>query len=73
MQRTNGEWTENWFYVGCLDDKGWPRHSIMSSFLFDAFPHFSVGGKDHNDCAFGFDVVPCNDRDLVEEYVACGI
>lgn len=41
MQRTNGEWTENWFYVGCLDDKGWPRHSIMSSFLFDAFPRIS--------------------------------
>lgn len=61
------------FYVCCPDGEGWPKPSITSLFLFDVFPHFSVGEKDSNDRAFGFAVVTCSDRDLFDEYVACEI
>lgn len=42
-------------------------------FQFEAFSHYAVVEGDHNDCAFGFVVVVCSGRDLVEEYLACGI
>lgn len=45
----------------------------MSLFQFEAFSCFAVEEGDRCDRAFGFAVVACSGRDLVEEYLACGI
>jgi hypothetical protein len=68
-----GGWTENWFYVRCIEGEGWPRASTLSPFQFQAFPHFAVEERDQNDYAFDFVVVACIGQDLVDEYLACGV
>lgn len=71
--KLGGGWIENWFYVHCPEGKGWPQPRTLSLFQFEVFSHFEVAEKDHNYCAFGFTTVTYNGRDLVEEYLACGI
>ena len=53
--------------------KSWSKSSVMSSFQFDAFLHFSIGEKDRDDRSFDLAVVTCGGRDLVEKYVACRV
>lgn len=57
----------------CSRGEGWPLASTLSVFQFEAFSHYAVVEGDHNDCALGFVVVVCSGRDLIEEYLVCGI
>jgi hypothetical protein len=50
---------------------GWTEKLVL--FQVEALPRFAVEERDHNDCALGFVDVACSDRDLVEEYLACGV
>jgi hypothetical protein len=66
-------WMEKWFYVRCTGGGGWPRPSTMSPFEFEAFPRFTVDDRGRRDHAFRIDTRTCSGRDLVEEFLVCGV
>ena len=55
------------------EGKGWYHPSIMSVFHFEALLRYTVKEKDHDGRAFSCVAVTCRGRDLVEEYLSCGI
>ncbi|PWZ09727.1 hypothetical protein Zm00014a_037915 [Zea mays] len=45
----------------------------MSPFEFEAFPRFTVDDRGRRDRAFRIDTRTCSGRDLVEEFLVCGV
>lgn len=57
----------------CGEGERWPWASTLSPFQFEAFPRFAIAKGDRNNHAFNFAAVACSGRDLVEEYLTCGV
>lgn len=57
----------------CPEGEGWPQPSIISLLKFEAFACYEVAERGREDRAFSVSAVTCSGRDLVEEYLTCGI
>jgi hypothetical protein len=70
-----GNWWDFWFYVVRGDVEGLPAlpPTILCSHCYLAFPHFKVKKGDRNEEALRYVARLSSDRDLVEEFVACGV
>jgi hypothetical protein len=70
-----GKWWKFWFYVAPSDVEGLPSlpPAIFCSHCYVAFPHFKVKKGDRDEQALRYKARLSNDRDLVEEFVACGV
>jgi hypothetical protein len=44
----------------------------MASFQYEAFLQYAIAERDCDNRAFGFTIVTCSGKDLVEEYLAYG-
>jgi hypothetical protein len=70
-----GNWWDFWFYVASEDIKWVPRlpPSILCSNCYVAFPQFKLKKGDKSEEALRRAARTSSDRDLVEEFVACGV
>jgi hypothetical protein len=70
-----GNWWYFWFYVARGDVEWLPTlpPTILCSHCYVAFPHFKVKKGDRNEEALRYATRLSSDRDLVEEFVACGV
>jgi hypothetical protein len=70
-----GNWWDFWFYVAPGDVEGLPALplTILCSHCYVAFPQFKVKKGDQNEEALRDTARLSSDRDLVEEFVACGV
>jgi hypothetical protein len=70
-----GNWWEFWFYVASGDVERLPSlpPSILCSHCYVAFPHFEVAEEDQDEGALRDAACLSSGRDLVEEFIACGV
>jgi hypothetical protein len=70
-----GNWWYLWFYVAPGDVEGLPSlpPAILCSHCYDVFPQFKVAKWDQDEQAFRYAACISSGRDLVEEFVACGV
>jgi hypothetical protein len=69
-----GNWWDFLFYVTLEDAYGGPGlpPSIMFSYCYIAFPHFKLKKGDTDKDVLRRTSKMSNNRDLVEDFVACG-
>jgi hypothetical protein len=70
-----GNWWDFWFYVVPEDIEGVPGlpPSILCSHCYVAFPQFKLKKGDKGEEALRRAARMSSGRDLVEEFVACGV